>query len=91
MALKQVASFQTSDGQLHASKLQALIREQRLEIRGVIQSGPGGIPLRNGHVATDEAVQIIIENMDKLSRIAGRYNKSIKHERLKAQTVAMGR
>jgi len=83
MPLKQVPSYQTSDGTLHASKLTALIHEQKIEVRGIIQSGLGGVPLRNGHVTTAEAVQIILENSDKLAKINSIYKQAINRERVK--------
>ena len=84
MALKQVQSFQTSDGKLHTSRLQALLEEQKIEIRGVIQSDMRGSAKFATSLTTTDATQIIIDNIDKLVAITRRYDRSIKHERTKS-------
>jgi len=85
--LKPCPGFKTTDGQFHTSRLQGLLAQQKIDVRGLLQSHPIGAALKNGHVPTCDAVQIIIDDADKFADIVRRYRRSIKHERSKGAGV----
>lgn len=89
MALKQIQAFQTTDGQVHESKLKGLMHEREIEIRGIIQSGPDGIPLKNGVLTMGDAIKIITQNIETLSVRLRWYRDAIKRERERGQKVSV--
>lgn len=81
--IKQVPSFKTSDGTLHPTRLQALLAERKIELRGIVQSGPDGVPLKNGNLTVQEAVTIMIQNSQKIAERCRYYSQAIKREQAK--------
>jgi len=81
--IKQVPSFKDSTNTLHTSKLAALIAEQKIAVRGVIQSGYNGMPIKNGTLTVGDAVAIALEKSDSLDKIVRQFNKAINRERAK--------
>ncbi len=81
--IKKVPSFKDSAGTLHESQLLALIAEQKIELRGIIQGGPGGVQIKNGTLSVMDAVAIMIENGSQIAERCRYYRQAIKREREK--------
>lgn len=83
--VKQVASYRSLDGTLHTSRLTALMENQKIEVRGIIQSGYNGMPIKNCTLTVTDAVNIALQNVDKLATVIRKYNQAIKRERENGQ------
>ena len=70
--IKQIKSFQTSDGALHPDKIKALTHEFKLELRGLFQSFDNKINL-----TSTDAAAIISCNSDKFVDLINKYKVAI--------------
>lgn len=71
--IKKIASFETADGVIHKTKIEALAHQFRLDIRGFIQS-------INGHsdtLTTTQVANILAKNSGTFSKIVKSYNLSM--------------
>ena len=82
--ISKVAVYQDSAGHNHPSRLQALVAEQKIAVRGIIQQGYNGLPLKKDTLTTYDAVSVILERSEDIVNAVRKYNKAIKLERTKA-------
>lgn len=85
--VKTAVVFKDEAGQTHESALKCLLANKRIAIRGLIQQGTNGIPLKNGHVTVEDAVQIVLERAKEFSAVVNKYDKAINRERTKANPI----
>jgi hypothetical protein len=85
--ITQVASYKTSDNQLHACKSDALKHEFRLEIRGAIQAA-GNNP--SGNYTATQMAQIVTNNAALMAKTIAKYNKLINNALAKEKPVTVG-
>jgi hypothetical protein len=83
MAIKSVIGYKASDGGIHQDKLNALVAEQKIELRGLIQQGYNGVPLKNGTLTVMDAIFIILERSEEIVKVVRKYNHQISRERSK--------
>lgn len=84
--LKQVPSFQTSDGKLFPDKVEALTYEQRLELAGLLRSSRKDN--RSENFMTSEVVNFLVANQDEIQEISKRYKNQI--TRIRAARTKVG-
>lgn len=77
--VKQVPSYQSIDGNLHPNKLNALLANQRIEIRGLIQSQKKDNGA--GTLTVNDAVLIVLDNAEEMAKVVRKYRRAIKKER----------
>jgi len=80
--MKQVKSFQTSDGTLFPNRLNALYHEQKIDLRGVLQEHT-----KNALISTTDVAAILAANSEKVSAILHRYKVSINRARGESNKV----
>jgi predicted XRE-type DNA-binding protein len=82
--MKSVKSFQTSDNQLFFQRSAALNHEQKLELRGLIQSHT-----KNAQLSSTDIATILAVNADKVSEILHRYRIQINRAKGSENKVAV--
>lgn len=75
------AGFTTTDNAFHQSKLGALVHQQRLDLRGVVQSDDKYGT--RAHLTAVEVADVVVRNADKIAELTRHYSKAIKKERTK--------
>ena len=80
---REVVHYDSAENRFN-SRLQALVSEQKIAVRGFVQQGYNGLPLKNGSLTTQDAVNIILERSEDLVNAVRKYNKLIRVERTKA-------
>jgi ribosome-associated translation inhibitor RaiA len=81
--IKKVASFQTSDGALHASQIQALRREFHIELQAVLNKASLNKAFSSSEVAT-----LLHNNADSFLDVLRKYKDKIRREEAKGSTTA---
>ncbi len=75
--MKEIKAYECSDGTVKHTKLDALIRERTLALRGIMQSNRAG---RNGDGALTptQAANEIVNNFDEIRKIVDNFNRRIR-------------
>lgn len=81
--IQQAVVYKDSAGVSHDTKLQALVSEKKIELRGIVQSGANGVPIKNGSLTVQDAVAILLEKAGVAASIIKKYDKAINKERAK--------
>jgi hypothetical protein len=83
--IQEIKAFKTSDQKTHESKLMALLHEQDIEIRGILQSDEDFG--KNPTISHQVAAKNVIRNFDKISKVMAKYKQAINRERAKANPI----
>lgn len=87
--VKQVPSYADSKNERHASKLLALISEQKIQVRGIIQTAHekkfGKAP--NGVIPVADVISLAIDNAKEIAECVGKFDRAIKKERAAGEKV----
>lgn len=84
---KTVQCFVDGAGNKHESKLQYLISERRIQMRGIVQSDAQlG---KNASFTATQIADIMISNAAAIADVSRSFNAAIKREREKSEKVAI--
>jgi hypothetical protein len=84
--IKETKGFSTSDGKFHTSKLQALVAEQKIALRGIIQSDVK-YSGRQNFTSTDVA-DAIERNVEQIKKVTTYFKTAINRARVHEKPVA---
>lgn len=84
---KIVPCYVDSAGNTHQGKLEFLLAERNLAMRGVVQSDPSCG--KNSAFTPAQVVKLVLDNAAEITDVAKTFNAAIKKERLKSGGVVV--
>ncbi len=72
--IKQVSSFQTTDGKLHTTRLEALTAQLTIDVRGVMQANSIG---KMGNLTVTDAAGFISTHATEVYKLLKAYRASV--------------